>query len=98
MATTLALGEQNHAEELKRVCLEFVSRNLGAVMHTEGYQHMIRSCPQLQARALSQTLPLHALACCVLHAPGRREEALAAACSGFVLAQASNVPCPHTQA
>ncbi len=50
MATTLALGEQNHAEELKRVCLEFVSRNLGAVMHTEGYQHMIRSCPQLQVR------------------------------------------------
>ncbi len=58
MATTLALGEQNHAEELKRVCLEFVSRNLGAVMHTEGYQHMIRSCPQLQARAPSNLLPL----------------------------------------
>ena len=50
VATTLALGEQNHAEELKRVCLEFVSRNLGAVMLTEGYQHMIRSCPQLQVR------------------------------------------------
>lgn len=51
VATTLALGEQNHAEELKRVCLEFVSRSLGAVMQTEGYQHMIRSCPQLQVRA-----------------------------------------------
>ena len=51
VATTLALGEQNHAEELKRVCLEFVSRNLGAVMLTEGYQHMIRSCPQLQVWA-----------------------------------------------
>ncbi len=50
MATTLALGEQNHAAELKRVCLEFVSRNLGNVMRSEGYQHMIRSCPQLQAR------------------------------------------------
>ncbi len=48
VATTLALGEQNHAAELKRVCLEFVSRNLGAVMGSEGYQHMIRSCPQLQ--------------------------------------------------
>lgn len=48
VATTLALGEQNHAAELKRVCLEFVSRNLGAVMQSEGYQHMIRSCPQLQ--------------------------------------------------
>ena len=52
VATTLSLGEQNHAAELKRVCLEFVSRNLGAVMQSEGYQHMIRSCPQLQACAL----------------------------------------------
>jgi len=57
VATTLALGEQNHAEELKRVCLEFVSRNLGAVMHTEGYQHMIRSCPQLQVRLYIPWMP-----------------------------------------
>ena len=48
MATTLSLAEQNHAEELKRVCLEFVSRNLQAVMLSEGYQHMVNSCPQLQ--------------------------------------------------
>ena len=57
VATTLALGEQNHAEELKRVCLEFVSRNLGAVMLTEGYQHMIRSCPQLQVRLSAPCMP-----------------------------------------
>lgn len=31
VATTLALAEQNHAEELKRVCLDFVSRNLAQV-------------------------------------------------------------------
>ena len=49
-ATTLALAEQNHANELKRVCLEFVSRNLQAVMTTDGYQHMVQSCPQLQVR------------------------------------------------
>lgn len=48
VATTLSLSEQNHAEELKRVCLEFVSRNLQAVMVSEGYQHMVTSCPQLQ--------------------------------------------------
>lgn len=48
VATTLTLAEQNHAEELKRVCLEFASRNLSTVMGTEGYQHMISSCPQLQ--------------------------------------------------
>lgn len=48
MATTLTLAEQNHAEELKRVCLEFVSRNLQAVMQSDGYRHMVDSCPQLQ--------------------------------------------------
>jgi speckle-type POZ protein len=52
-ATTLALAEQNHAEELKRVCLDFVSRHLGAVMATEGYRHMTRSCPSLQAELLA---------------------------------------------
>lgn len=50
-ATTLALAEQNHANELKRVCLDFVSRNLQAVMTTDGYQHMVQSCPQLQVRS-----------------------------------------------
>lgn len=48
VATTLTLAEQNHAEELKRVCLEFASRNLSTVMCSEGYHHMITSCPQLQ--------------------------------------------------
>lgn len=52
VATTLALAEQNHAEELKRVCLEFVSKNLSVVMTSEGYQHMVSSCPQLQAELL----------------------------------------------
>jgi speckle-type POZ protein len=50
VATTLTLAEQNHAEELKRVCLEFAARNLQAVMESEGYQHMVSSCPQLQVR------------------------------------------------
>ena len=48
MATTLALAEQNHAEELKRVCLEYVSKHLSLVIASEGYQHMVNSCPQLQ--------------------------------------------------
>lgn len=51
VATTLTLAEQNHAEELKRVCLEFASRNLSTVMGSEGYQHMISSCPQLQVNS-----------------------------------------------
>ena len=50
MATTLALAEQNHAEELKRVCLEYVSKHLSLVIASEGYQHMVNSCPQLQVQ------------------------------------------------
>lgn len=42
MATTLALAEQNNARELKRVCLEFVSKHLQAVMASEGYQYMVQ--------------------------------------------------------
>eukprot|EP00798_Chlamydomonas_sp_ICE-L_P005005 gene5005-34789_t len=53
VATTLTLAEQNHAEDLKKVCLEYVSRNLAAVMNTDGFRHMTRSCPQLQAEILS---------------------------------------------
>ena len=52
VATTLTLAEQNHAEELKKVCLEYVSKNLAAVINTDGYRHMTRSCPQLQAEIL----------------------------------------------
>ena len=52
-ATTLALAEQNHAAELKRVCLDYVSRHLQAVMASDGYAHMVSSCPQLQAELLS---------------------------------------------
>lgn len=57
VATTLTLAEQNHAEELKRVCLEFASRNLSTVMCSEGYHHMISSCPQLQVSILNVCLP-----------------------------------------
>lgn len=52
VATTLTLAEQNHADELKKVCLDFVSRNLAAVMATDGYRHMTVSCQQLQAEIL----------------------------------------------
>ncbi|KAG1652421.1 hypothetical protein FOA52_009183, partial [Chlamydomonas sp. UWO 241] len=52
VATTLTLAEQNHADELKKVCLDFVSRNLAAVIATDGYRHMTSSCPELQAEIL----------------------------------------------
>ena len=51
-ATTLALAETNHAVELKRVCLEFVADNLQAVMHSDGFSYLIRTCPHLQMEIL----------------------------------------------
>lgn len=54
VATTLTLAEQNHADELKKVCLDFVSKNLAAVIATDGYRHMTLSCPQLQVRQRSE--------------------------------------------
>jgi speckle-type POZ protein len=53
VATTLALAEQNNAKELKRVCLEFVSKNLQSVMASEGYEYLIETCPQLQSELLT---------------------------------------------
>lgn len=39
-------------QDLKRVCLDYVSRHLQQVIHTDGYRHMARSCPNLQAELL----------------------------------------------
>lgn len=34
------------------MCLDFVSKHLSQVINTEGYRHMSRSCPNLQAELL----------------------------------------------
>lgn len=52
MKQVLLLFQSCMLQELKRVCLDFVSRNLAAVMQTDGYRHMTRSCPSLQAELL----------------------------------------------
>ena len=68
VATTLALAEQNHAEELKRVCLEYVSKHLSLVIASEGYQHMVNSCPQLQVQSYASAQPTPMMACvCIWH-------------------------------
>ena len=68
VATTLALAEQNHAEELKRVCLEYVSKHLSLVIASEGYQHMVSSCPQLQVWSFASAQPTPMKACvCIWH-------------------------------
>ncbi|GJM97725.1 hypothetical protein PR202_ga14674 [Eleusine coracana subsp. coracana] len=44
-ATTLALAEQHNCLHLKAKCVEFIVANLDAVMATEGYRHLMASCP-----------------------------------------------------
>jgi speckle-type POZ protein len=46
-ATTLALAEQHHCVELKNACIRFISSRgvLGAVMKSEGFDHLAASCP-----------------------------------------------------
>lgn len=77
VATTLALAEQNNARELKRVCLEFVSKHLQSVMATEGYVYMTQTCPQLQSELLSviataSPQPLYPHVTQVQHVPHER--------------------------
>ena len=56
VATTLALAEQHHCTQLKEACLGFiVSRNvLGAVMKTDGFKHLIASCPLIMKEMLDK--------------------------------------------
>ncbi|KAF8687295.1 hypothetical protein HU200_042976 [Digitaria exilis] len=45
-ATTLALAEQHGCSYLKARCVEVIVVNLEAVMATEGYGHLMATCPQ----------------------------------------------------
>ncbi|CAM8931478.1 unnamed protein product [Rhodiola kirilowii] len=49
VATTLALAEHHHCTQLKSVCMKFVTRpeNLRDVMHIDGYDYLIQSCPSV---------------------------------------------------
>lgn len=54
VATTLALAEQHHCQQLKSVCLKFVAlpENLRAVMQTEGFEYLKSSCPSVLTQLL----------------------------------------------
>ncbi|PKU73697.1 BTB/POZ and MATH domain-containing protein 1 [Dendrobium catenatum] len=54
VATTLALAEQHHCQQLKSVCLKFVALpdNLRAVMQTEGFEYLKTSCPSVLTQLL----------------------------------------------
>ncbi|KAJ4744975.1 BTB/POZ and MATH domain-containing protein 2 [Rhynchospora pubera] len=49
VATTLALAEQHGCSRLKEACIEFLSRggNLKEVMDTDGFGHLMLSCPSM---------------------------------------------------
>ncbi|CAM0942757.1 unnamed protein product [Alopecurus aequalis] len=59
-AIILALAEQHHCEGLKKACFDFLASpaNLRAVMATDGFQHLIRSCPSLMVELISLSCAL----------------------------------------
>ncbi|PVH31853.1 hypothetical protein PAHAL_9G247700 [Panicum hallii] len=54
-ATILALAEQHHCGGLKKACFRFLSSisTLNAVMATDGFDHLIRSCPSVLKELMS---------------------------------------------
>ncbi|KAL6874011.1 hypothetical protein ACP4OV_014093 [Aristida adscensionis] len=51
-ATILALAEQHGCSRLKARCVELVAGNLDGVMATEGYKHLMASCPSVMGDIL----------------------------------------------
>ncbi|KAF7018528.1 hypothetical protein CFC21_031809 [Triticum aestivum] len=54
VATTLVLAEQHHCKDLKEACVEFMApRNvLQAVMASDGFKHLVASCPLVMKELL----------------------------------------------
>ncbi|XP_047078576.1 BTB/POZ and MATH domain-containing protein 1-like [Lolium rigidum] len=57
-ATILALADQHHCEGLKKACFNFLAAptTLRAVMATDGFQHLSRSCPSLMVELMAMSL------------------------------------------
>ncbi|KAJ3677169.1 hypothetical protein LUZ60_002893 [Juncus effusus] len=55
-ATTLVLAEQHNCQRLKEVCIDFVSSRevLNAVMASEGFSHLMESCPSILKELLEK--------------------------------------------
>lgn len=49
VATTLALAEQHHCQQLRDVCIGFMvsSKGLSAIMETDGFNHLMETCPSV---------------------------------------------------
>ncbi|CAN6293486.1 unnamed protein product [Urochloa humidicola] len=56
VATTLVLAEQHNCQGLKEACIEFLKSPdaLEAVMETDGFEHLTKSCPALVKELLSK--------------------------------------------
>lgn len=60
VATSLALAEQHRCHGLKVACLRFLASpsNLEAMMASDGYQHLKRSCPSALKDLIASLLPV----------------------------------------
>ncbi|CAN6310682.1 unnamed protein product [Urochloa humidicola] len=57
VATVMVLAEQHHCYSLKTACIEFIKKSpqaLDAVMATDGFEHLIKSCPALLRELISR--------------------------------------------
>ncbi|XP_047059072.1 BTB/POZ and MATH domain-containing protein 2-like [Lolium rigidum] len=56
VATTLVLAEQHHCKDVKEACLEFMASRkvLRAVMETDGFKHLVTTCPLLMKEILEK--------------------------------------------
>ncbi|GJY68851.1 BTB/POZ/MATH-domains containing protein [Tanacetum coccineum] len=54
VATTLSLAHDHHCSQLKMICMDFAVANLRAVVQTEGYKYIEKSCPLLLSELLQK--------------------------------------------
>jgi speckle-type POZ protein len=56
VATTLALAEQHHCEQLKDACLGFIASRdvLAVILKTDGFKHLAASCPAIMKEILDK--------------------------------------------
>ncbi|KAF7011208.1 hypothetical protein CFC21_025539 [Triticum aestivum] len=60
VATTLTLAKQHCHERLKDICIDFMSSRdvFGDVKKTDGFKHLVTSCPEVISDILQENLPL----------------------------------------
>lgn len=56
VGTTLDLADRHHCIQLKDACLEFIASHdmLGAIMETDGFKHLLASCPFIMKEILDK--------------------------------------------